>query len=130
MRTAVVASILAFLTPGVSANRAELHIAYWSEGRAHDGMRTWSLRCGPAGGTLPRAADACGRLARLKRPFAPISKDAVCTDNYGGPQQALVTGRYGGARVWVRLALRNGCEISRWQRLRFLTPGFVNGGEP
>lgn len=130
MSIAVIASVAAFLAPGTGVSGADLRVRFWPEGRARDPVLAWTLRCEPAGGTLPRAGDACRRLAAMKRPFAPPAKDALCTEVYGGPQQALVTGSYGRARVWVRLALRDGCEISRWQRLRFLTPGLGNGGEP
>jgi hypothetical protein len=82
----------------------------------------WTLRCAPAGGTLPRAAEACRRLAGLANPFAPVPKDAVCTQIYGGPQTARVTGRFRGRIVWVRFTRRNGCEIARWNRVRFLFP--------
>ncbi len=82
----------------------------------------WTLRCAPAGGTLPRAAEACRRLAALANPFAPVPKDAVCTQIYGGPQTARVTGRFRGRFVWVRFTRRNGCEIARWNRVRFLLP--------
>jgi len=59
----------------------------------------------------------------MRNPFAPIPKDAICTDLYGGPQVALITGTFRGGAVWTQLARRNGCEISRFQRLSFLVPG-------
>src|SRR5437868_5256198 len=52
----------------------------------------WTLRCDPAGGTLPRVAQACARLGGLADPFAPVPRDSVCTDIYGGPQVARVVG--------------------------------------
>jgi hypothetical protein len=82
----------------------------------------WTLRCGPAGGTLPRAAQACRRLAALTDPFAPVPKDAACTQVYGGPQTARVTGTFRGRSLWTRFARRNGCEIARWQKVEFLFP--------
>jgi hypothetical protein len=82
----------------------------------------WTLRCGPAGGTLPQAAQACRRLAALDDPFAPVPDDAVCTQVYGGPQTARVTGRFRGRPVWVRFGRGNGCEIARWRRVDFLFP--------
>jgi hypothetical protein len=41
----------------------------------------------------------------------------VCTQIYGGPQVARVTGRIDGRRVWATLGRTDGCEISRWDRL-------------
>jgi hypothetical protein len=46
----------------------------------------------------------------------------MCTQIYGGPQEALVTGTFGGRRVWARFSRRNGCEIARWNRIAFLFP--------
>src|SRR5919198_4610550 len=98
-----------------------LHIAVWPEG-PHGPKRAWTLRCDPVGGTLPHRATACRRLAAISRPFRPVPKDAVCTEIYGGPQTALVTGRLRGSRVGARFNRRNGCEIARWERVRFLFP--------
>jgi hypothetical protein len=33
-----------------------------------------------------------------------------------------VAGTVDGKRVWTRLRRDNGCEIARWDRLRFLIP--------
>jgi hypothetical protein len=83
--------------------------------------KTWTLRC-PRGGTLPNPAEACGRLAALEHPFAPTPKSAACTLIYGGPQTAEVRGTYKGQPVQARFSRENGCEIARWNRVRFLFP--------
>ena len=98
-----------------------LHVTVWPHG-PDAGRRTWTLRCAPTGGTLPHRAAACRRLAGMTRPFRPVPKDVACTQIYGGPQTALVTGRLGGRRVHVRFDRRDGCEITRWNRVRFLFP--------
>ena len=100
-----------------------LHITVWPNGQAHPGGKTYSLRCAPVGGTLPRPAAACARLARLARPFAPTPKDTACTQIYGGPQQALVTGRFRGHLIRARFSRTDCCDIARWNRVRFLFPG-------
>jgi aminoglycoside phosphotransferase (APT) family kinase protein len=84
--------------------------------------KTYTLRCDPAGGTLPQPARACRRLAQLKDPFAPTPKGTVCTQIYGGPQIAFVTGRFRGRSVRAHFNRKNGCEIARWNRVRFLFP--------
>ena len=105
----------------------QLTISFWDEGREMGKPEKWVLRCDPAGGTLPRSTTACRQLDRLTKPFAPIRKDVICTDQYGGPQQAVIAGTYKGNRVWALLAARNGCEIARAKRLGFLVPGFSAG---
>jgi hypothetical protein len=106
------------LMPAAAAALTALSIVF----SAGDGgaAKHWTLRCAPAGGTLPQAVQACRRLAALDDPFAPIPKDAACTQVYGGPQAARVTGTFRGRSVWARFARRNGCEIARWRRLDFL----------
>ena len=94
-------------------------------GTAAPTVRT--LRCNPPAGTLPRRDLACARLARASAPFAPLREDVACTDIYGGPQEAVVAGRFRGRRIWVALSLRNGCEIARWNTLRYLV-GSANAG--
>ena len=116
--------------PGAPAQTAEttLSITLWEQGREQQAAPTrWTLRCDPVGGTLPRRAAACDRLRNLAQPFAPLRKNLICTDLYGGPQQAVVAGRHEGRRVWAALAARNGCEIDRWNRLKFLLGGMSAG---
>jgi hypothetical protein len=137
MRSAVLIGIVAALVgcgtgagapSGTPAAATDLKIRYWAEGQGTGAARTWTLRCNPAAGTLPRAAAACRQLGRMKAPFAPIPKDMVCTEQYGGPQVALITGTFRGKRLWTKLQNRNGCEIARFRSLAFLVPGYGSGG--
>ena len=106
---------------------ANLLITAWPDGR--DAVsRRWTLRCAPAAGTLPRAGEACRRLARMERPFAPIPDGTACTQIFGGPQEALVRGTYRGRKVWARFDRRDGCRIARWNRHSFLFPISVGAG--
>ncbi len=98
---------------------ADLRITVWPKGRSGP-AQSWTLRCGPAGGTLPGRATACRRLLALESPFAPTPPDAVCTQLYGGPQVATVRGTLRGRAVKATFARRDGCEIARWNRVRFL----------
>jgi len=112
---------------GTLAGPTSLRIAYFDNGRGEDATTSWTLRCDPAAGTLPRRAAACQKLDTMKNPFAPPPKDLQCTQIYGGPGQAVITGTYEGKRVWVLLAQRNGCEIARWRKLAFLVGGIGPG---
>jgi hypothetical protein len=102
----------------------DLKITVWPDGRAEGDSKSYTLRCDPNSGTLPRAATACSRLDKLPRPFGPVARNAVCTEQYGGPQQALVTGRFEGRSVWAMFSATNGCQISRAKRVAYLLPGF------
>jgi dipeptidyl aminopeptidase/acylaminoacyl peptidase len=90
--------------------------------RRGSAVRTYTLRCHPPGGTFPRATGACASLARIQNPFAPVPSGIACTQIYGGPQTATVVGLYGGKRVRTTFRRTDGCEIARWNRVRFLFP--------
>ena len=83
--------------------------------------KVWTLTC-PDGGTLPHPAQACAKLAKMSDPFAPVPKSAACTQVFGGPEEAVVTGTFRGEPVNAHFAKGNGCEIERWNRVAFLFP--------
>lgn len=85
--------------------------------------QTWTLTCaGSVDGSHPQAAAACAHLRTLDDPFAPLPPDVICTEVYGGPQTAQVTGRWEGEPVSLSLARSNGCLISQWDALVPLVP--------
>ncbi|GAA4663687.1 SSI family serine proteinase inhibitor [Kineococcus glutinatus] len=98
------------------------------------GTRTWTLTCGPdgaPGGDHPDPAGACAALAAVEQPFAPVPPDRMCTQVYGGPETATVTGRWRGQDVQAAFKRTDGCEIARWNRLAaLLQPGGAAGGSP
>ena len=114
--------------PAGTAATTSLTVTYWEDG-AHTADRvTWTLRCNPARGTLPRPVVACRKLALSgRRLFAPLPKNIVCTEIYGGPQVARVVGLVQGKRVWATFSSTNGCHISRWNSLSpwLLPPGGI-----
>jgi Subtilisin inhibitor-like len=119
------AVLVALVIPGASGGAASgtsLSISVWLEGRKNGDALTFTLRCRPTGGDLPRAARACTALSQLEDPFRPVPADAICTQQYGGPSEAFVVGRFEGRRIWTRFNRRNGCHISRWQKHSFLFP--------
>ena len=64
----------------------------------------------------PAADAACAALkgnAALLSP-SPQPADQVCTEQYGGPQEATVTGVVDGVSVDAAFTRTNGCEISAW----------------
>ena len=117
---AVVAAIPA--TSPAAPPRTDLRITLWPRGNDSSPYR-WFLRCGPPDGTLPNRAVACARLNRLSAPFAPVPKDAACTEQFGGPARAIVTGRFKGRRIWTAFNRADGCRIARWEKHRFLFGG-------
>ena len=101
---------------------ANLTVTIWPLGQSRH-SHLWTLRCDPAGGTLPRAVPACRRLSALAGDlFVPTPPDTVCTQIYGGPQVARVRGSFRGRRILAIFTRRDGCAISRWNRVAFLFP--------
>jgi hypothetical protein len=112
---------------GVSSPTS-LRVTYWKDSAKPAATVTWALRCAPTRGTLPRPARACARLdAGGAELFAPLPKNVVCTEIYGGPQKARVVGTVDDRRVWATFTRTNGCHIDRWQRLSpwLLPPGGI-----
>ena len=86
---------------------------------------TWTLQCDGAGpregSNVPDPAGACALLAEqgaaaLAEPDAGLS----CTQEIRGMQRAHVTGMVRGEAVDTSFSLRDGCQISRWERLTAL----------
>lgn len=64
----------------------------------------------------PDDSELCRSLERLKAEvFEPTPGDVACTQQYGGPETAKVTGTFRGEQVDATFSRQNGCEISRWQ---------------
>src|ERR671937_899017 len=79
-----------------------LHVTVWPQGMPGP-SRSWTLRCGPPGGSLPRAAIACRRLAALDHPFVPTPPGTACSLLFVGAgrhqRRAIGRARERGLRV-------------------------------
>jgi hypothetical protein len=106
------------LPSGPGAGDAELSITVKA---AKDGKAVnYTLVC--KGGAAmaesqhPNAAAACTALkdnAAILNSATP-AKGISCTQQYGGPQVASVTGEVNGTPVETSFALRDGCQIGAW----------------
>jgi Subtilisin inhibitor-like len=81
---------------------------------------SWTLRCDPPGGTFPDPEGGCSGLDKLDQPFAETPEETVCTQQYGGPEVASVSGVYRDETVNTRFSRDDGCEIARWKKHAFL----------
>jgi len=115
------ACALALAPSAAAASTANLRMTVWPTGKAHE-AGSWTVRCTPARGTLPQRTNACRKLSALRTPFAEVPRGVACTAIYGGPQLAHVRGTFRGRHVDTWFNRRDGCEIERWQRVRFLFP--------
>jgi hypothetical protein len=102
---------------GSAEPAASLEVTVWPDGRGNGPEQVTTLECDPAGGDHPAPADACAILARNPDLLEPVPEDVMCTQQFGGPEQAAITGRFEGATVDLAYSRANGCEIARWERL-------------
>ena len=100
---------------GKESGKDPLNLALWCRGPG-----------GEHGGAYRpiTARRACTRLVRAgAKAFKPIPGNAVCRMIYGGPAEARVEGFVAGTPVAAHFSRGDGCEIARWDKLRFLFPG-------
>ena len=84
---------------------------------------TWRLTCDPPGGSHPDPKTACRVLeTNGAAALPPVPKDKVCTQIYGGPETATITGTWQGKKIVSRFARNDGCQISRWKLMEGLLP--------
>jgi hypothetical protein len=85
--------------------------------------KTWRLTCSPPGGTHPDPEAACRALqSNGTVALPPVPKDKACTQIYGGPETATITGTWQGKPVMSTFARNDGCQISRWKLMQGLLP--------
>jgi hypothetical protein len=81
-----------------------------------------------AASTLPDPEAALAAVERFGEDifFPKPGPPRLCTQQYGGPQVAVVTGSFHGRTVNARFQRTDGCEIARWKAVAALlggTPG-------
>lgn len=62
--------------------------------------------------------------------FDPTPPGQACTELFGGPDEATVTGEINGEDVDTELTRANGCEIERFDRALPLLQALFDGYEP
>jgi len=75
--------------------------------------REAQVSCDGAGGSA-----ACAAAADLEpADFEPTPGDVACTQLYGGPETAQVTGTLQGEPIDATFSRTDGCEITRWDQV-------------
>ncbi|MCS3493438.1 hypothetical protein M2368_002450 [Arthrobacter sp. JUb119] len=71
--------------------------------------------------TLPNASKACLQLELEPGAIAgEVDPQEICTEIYGGPQRAEISGTLHGETVNTSFSRHNGCAIDRWDAASFL----------
>jgi hypothetical protein len=69
----------------------------------------------------PTDSQACGAAAGVSAAdLRPTGGDTACTQIYGGPEEAAIKGEIRGESVDATFTRTDGCEISRWDRVKAL----------
>jgi hypothetical protein len=90
----------------------------------------YTLTCvGVPAGEHPDPDEACAHLEGIAEPFAALPTDMACTEQYGGPETARITGRWQVQDVDLELSRTDGCRISQWDSLGPVLPP-VEGAVP
>ena len=71
-------------------------------------------------GATPTSRGRAPRSPSGAEAFDPPPKDQACTEQYGGPETATVTGTLAGKPVTAKFARTDGCQIGRWDALAAL----------
>jgi hypothetical protein len=91
---------------------AELTVTVDHDGDGSKQPRTTTVKCDSA-----QDSDTCKAVdAMAAKTFQPVGDMVACTQQYGGPQTATVTGTLHGEAIDAKFSRVNGCEISRWEQ--------------
>lgn len=81
-------------------------------------VEEWTLTCDPPDGTHPNPPAACATLDEVDpEVLEPVPPDQACTQIYGGPQMAVLSGSWHDEPVETKFSRENGCEIMRWDAM-------------
>jgi hypothetical protein len=97
--------------PAAKPGVADLRVQVDPDGKGSRPARSTTVRCSSADESPQCEKVAALRLADIE----PPSRAIACTELYGGPQTATITGTLRGERVDLKLSRVNGCEIARWE---------------
>lgn len=105
--------------PGEPATPVAADLTVVVDATGEGATTTYTLTCEPIGGDHPDAEAACAAIAAAGgvAAFEPTPMGFACTEQWGGPQTATVTGTVAGETVTAEFSRANGCEISRWDAL-------------
>jgi hypothetical protein len=79
--------------------------------------RRWSLRCDPAGGTMPDAAAACRLLTTQATILHPVrATHIICATPAADVRTFTITGTWHGARLHEVVA-DSGCDLRRYSMM-------------
>jgi hypothetical protein len=96
--------------PGGAGTPTQLTVRVDPDGDGPEPAEETRIRCGDDPG--------CAAAAKLRpADLEPTPDDMACTQQYGGPETAAITGTLRDREVDARFSRRDGCEIARWEKV-------------
>jgi hypothetical protein len=100
--------------PSTSRGLANLTVSVDNDGPKGQPAKELQLSCEKA-----TDSPACTTVAAItQHDLAPTPSNQACTQIFGGPETATITGTLRGNAVHARFSRSDGCEIQRWQRVQ------------
>jgi hypothetical protein len=96
--------------PSSPASLADLKLTVDSDGSGRQPPKEVEVRCGEG-----QESALCTGVDQLDpEAFEPTPPETACTQQYGGPETARVTGTLRGERIDAEFSREDGCAIARW----------------
>ncbi|CAB4911467.1 unannotated protein [freshwater metagenome] len=119
--TLVATSMVAISPNSFATTKNSLTITYQQTPESK--VQKWTLKCQPTAGSMKNSKSACRNLLKISNPFAKADPNQMCSEIFESAEVATVKGTWNGKKVSARFAKTNGCEITRWNTLKFLIQG-------
>jgi hypothetical protein len=97
-------------TPAAVPKATNLLVSVDPDGHGAAPAKSVRLRCPGAGCALTKQVTA--------KDFAPTPPEQACSMIYGGPETATVKGTLRGEAISARFSRTDGCQTSRWERVK------------
>lgn len=91
--------------------------------RGDEAARTGTVAC-------ESQVDCPGAESLTAADFEPVPAETACTEIFGGPETATITGNLAGEPVEGEFSRANGCEIERFDRFTSLLRTLFSGYRP
>ena len=105
--------------PGRPAPATQLTVRVDPDGDGPDRARQSRISCHVE--SQDRMCDVAAKLRPAD--FEPTPDDVACTQLFGGPQTATISGTLEREQVDGRFSRHDGCEIARWEKVAALLAG-------
>ena len=99
--------------PGEPAPTTQLTVRVDPDGDGPEAVRQARIFC-----DMESRERICGTARDLRpKDFEPTPADVACTELFGGPETATISGTLERRKVDGRFSRQDGCEIARWEKV-------------